>query len=448
MVDRSNPQALLSALRAKRGQRSQKAEAELPDFAGAVSTRAHDFADLPGFQEMRFQKAASEQFQIGSPFFKQAEAVDGARIKINGDWLINYASYDYLGLNQSDAVRGAVVESVKDWGVSASASRLVGGEMAHHEALETRLAEHCGTQAALVTVSGHATNIMLLRTILGPEDLVLVDKLAHNSVYEGIHASGATHLSFPHNDWDWVDRMLTEKAGEYRNALIAVEGLYSMDGDIPDLAKFVEVKARHGAWLMVDEAHSFGVLGKTGQGLCEHAGVSPECVEILMGTLSKSLCSCGGYVAGPQSLIEYLKFKAPGFVYSVGLSAPNSFAAKAALDAMIAEPGRVERLRENGAYFLTLANRLGMDCGESIGSAVAPIILGDSLRSVLLSDRLSKRGVNALPIIYPAVPEKRARLRFFLTAAHTKDQIDETLNVLSEELAVLQKQDPNKALFQ
>jgi len=447
VTERANPKDLLNSLRAKREQRSRKPEAELPDFMDVATTKAHDFADLPGFKEMRFQKAASEQLQISSPFFRQAEELDGARIKIDGNWLINFASYDYLGLNQSDEVRDAVVEGVSTWGVSAAASRLVGGQMAHHTVLEETLAEQCGTEAALATVSGHATNIMLLRTILGKDDLVLVDKLAHNSVYEGIHASGATHLSFPHNDWEWVDRILAEKRGSYKNAIVIIEGLYSMDGDIPDLAKFVEVKARHGAWLMVDEAHSFGVLGAHGRGICEHSGVDPASVEILMGTLSKAMCSCGGYVAGSQSLIEYLKFKAPGFVYSVGLSAPNSFAAKAALDAMIAQPERVTRLAETGQYFLKSATALGLDCGDSIGSAVAPIIVGDSLKSVILADRLAKRGVNALPIIYPAVPEKRARVRFFLTAAHSKEQIDQTLKVTQEEITLINSTDQHKLLF-
>lgn len=411
------------------------------------STKAHDFADMPGFNEMRFQKAASEQMQIGSPFFKRAEAMDGSRIKINGKWLINFASYDYLGLNQSDAVRDAVVNGVGTWGVSATASRLVGGEMAHHTALEETIASHAGTEAALATVSGHATNIMILRTLLGAGDLVLVDKLAHNSIYEGIKASGATHLSFPHNDWEWVDRMLAEKSGEYGNVMVIVEGLYSMDGDAPNLKKFVEVKARHGAWLMVDEAHSFGVMGETGAGICEYAGVDASSVEILMGTLSKAFCSCGGYVTGPAPLIEYLKFKAPGFVYSVGLSAPASYAAKAALDRIIAEPERVAKLRDNGQYFLKAAQNLGLDCGDSIGSAVAPIIVGDSLKSVILSDRLAKRGINALPIIYPAVPEKRARLRFFLTAAHTSDQLDEALKVTAEELALVTRSNQHKVMF-
>jgi 7-keto-8-aminopelargonate synthetase-like enzyme len=308
-------------------------------------------------------------------------------------------------------------------GISASASRLVGGERPHHGALEAALAETYGTEAALAFVSGHATNVNVLATLMERGDLILMDQLSHNSITEGAKLSGAQRLTFPHNDYDWLDERLGQVRGEYRNVLIAVEGLYSMDGDSPDLERLIEIKSRHKAWLMVDEAHGLGVLGPTGRGIHEAQGVDPRLVEVWMGTLSKTLGACGGYVAGSRPLIEVLRYHAPGFVYSVGLASPLAAGAAKALEIMHREPERVARLQANGQAFLAAARDAGLDTGPSQGHAVTPIILGDSVRAAVMSHLLYEAGISALPIIYPAVPEKLARLRFFLTSDHTEAQI-------------------------
>ncbi|MEL6791923.1 MAG: aminotransferase class I/II-fold pyridoxal phosphate-dependent enzyme, partial [Pseudomonadota bacterium] len=320
----------------------------------------------------------------------------------------------------------------KEWGVSANASRLVGGERPYHQALEQALADAYGVDDAICMVSGHATNVTTIGALLGPKDLILMDQLIHNSISEGARLSGAARLTFPHNDFDWVDETLSRVRGRYERVLIVVEGLYSMDGDFPDLAKFVEVKARHDAWLMVDEAHAFGVLGETGRGIAEMQDVDPKSVEIWMGTLSKTLAACGGYICGSEALIMYLKHKAPGFVFSVGLSAPVAAAAEAAVRAMLDEPWRVTKLRENGVRFRDTAAAAGLDIGLTQGYAVTPVIIGDSPRAVVAADRIYKRGVNALPIIFPAVPEQQARIRYFLTTDHTFDQIDEAIAVAAD----------------
>jgi 8-amino-7-oxononanoate synthase len=196
-----------------------------------------------------------------------------------------------------------------------------------------------------------------------------------------------------------------------------------MDGDIPDLPRFVEVKDRHGAFLMVDEAHSLGVLGRSGRGIGEHFGVDPNRVEIWMGTLSKSLASCGGYIAGAAPLVHYLKYSAPGFVFSVGISPPNAAAALAALRRMEAEPALVERLQARARLFLELANERGLETGRSDGFSVIPVIFGTSEAAVQASNLMLDRGFNVQPIVYPAVEEGLARLRFFLCADHTEVQI-------------------------
>ncbi len=216
-----------------------------------------------------------------------------------------------------------------------------------------------------------------------------------------------------------------------------VEGIYSMDGDLPDLARLIEIKRRHAAFLMVDEAHSIGVLGARGFGLGEHFGVARGEVDIWMGTLSKTLASCGGYIAGARILIEYLKYTAPGFLYSVGMAPPMAAAALAALELMKAEPERVARLRERGRLFLDLAKRAGLDTGQSAGYSVVPVIVGSSLKSVRLSSALFEHGVNVQPIIHPAVEERAARLRFFICCSHTEEQIRRTVELTARELARL-----------
>jgi 7-keto-8-aminopelargonate synthetase-like enzyme len=261
--------------------------------------------------------------------------------------------------------------------------------------------------------------------------------MAHNSILVGAKLSGAERRSFPHNDIASLDALLSAMRDRYENVLIAVEGLYSMDGDYPDLPALLELKRRYGAWLMVDEAHSLGVLGRRGYGLFEHFSVDPRQVDIWMGTLSKTLSACGGYIAGSAQLIDYLKFIAGGYVYSVGMSPVLAAAAVASLDLMRREPERVTRLQANGAYFVERAKKARLNTGMSAGLSVVPIIVGDSLRTVSLAQKIYNRGIYALPIIPPGVPDKSARLRFFITAEHSKEQIEQAVAVTAEESARL-----------
>ncbi|MEO1491826.1 MAG: aminotransferase class I/II-fold pyridoxal phosphate-dependent enzyme [Pseudomonadota bacterium] len=392
--------------------------------------RAFDFSSLDDYEQLRLHRAAADMMGLGSPFFREHQQVDGPVSHIDGRACVNFASYDYVGLNGHPEVRAAAAEAVSDWGVSATASRLVGGERPYHRALEHALADWLGTEAAIAMTSGHATNVTTIGTLMGPGDLVLADAFIHNSITEGCRLAGAQRVVFPHNDLDWLDDYLTRHRGRYRHVLIAAEGLYSMDGDAPDLAGLVRLKAQHDAWLMIDEAHALGVLGETGRGLAEQTGIDPNAVEIWMGTLSKSLAACGGFIAGSRALIDYLRYKAPGFVFSVGVAAPVAAAATKALEVLGREPERVAKLRANGAYFLKRAREAGLDCGHSQGFAVAPIITGSSLTAATASDQLFRKGINVLPIIFPAVPEKAARLRFFLTSDHDTASIDTAIDAL------------------
>jgi 7-keto-8-aminopelargonate synthetase-like enzyme len=241
--------------------------------------------------------------------------------------------------------------------------------------------------------------------------------------------------SFPHNDYQFLDRLLKDVRGNYRRVVVAIEGVYSMDGNYPDLPRFLEVKRRHGALLYVDEAHSLGTMGKTGRGICEHFGVAPEEGDLWMGTISKALGSGGGYLAGRRVLIEYLKYTTPAFVFATALSPPNAAAALEGLRLLQCEPERVARLRDRARLFLKLARDCSLNTGSSGNTPVVPIILGDSMRCIRVSAALLRRGIDAQPILYPAVPESGARVRFFITAEHTEEQICRTVQVLAECIA-------------
>jgi 8-amino-7-oxononanoate synthase len=209
------------------------------------------------------------------------------------------------------------------------------------------------------------------------------------------------------------------------------------DGDIADLPSFIALRKKYKTFLMVDEAHSMGTIGKTGRGIGEYFGVNPQDVDIWMGTLSKSFASCGGYIAGSSALVEYLKYTAPGFVFSVGMSPPNAGATLAAIQVLKAEPQRATKLQKNARLFLSLAQEKSLNTGMSQDSPVIPIIVGDSLKSIQLSQNLFQRGINVPFMIYPSVPQNGARLRFFVTCNHTEEQIRLTVNILAEELAKL-----------
>jgi 8-amino-7-oxononanoate synthase len=391
-----------------------------------------DFNTLPGMQEIGVQRAFGAVVGISNPFFRLHETRAGATTIIDGRTYDNYSSYDYLGLNGHPGVQAAASRAIEQYGTSCSASRLVAGERPLHRELESALAAHYRQEASVAFVSGHATNVSSIGALLGPKDLIVHDSLAHNSIVMGGALSRAERRFFPHNDLDALDELLTPIRHRHERVLIAVEGLYSMDGDFPNLERLVEIKRRHAAWLMVDDAHGLGVLGATGAGLFEHTGVDPRDVDIWMGTLSKTLSACGGYIAGPAVLVEYLKFAAGGFVFSVGMSPPLAAAAIAALDLMHREPERVARLHRNSQHFSDRARAADLDIGTSAARAVIPVVTHNSLIAIALGQKLFDRGINVQPIIPPAVPEKSARLRFFLTSEHTEAQIDRTIEAIVE----------------
>jgi 8-amino-7-oxononanoate synthase len=388
----------------------------------------------PDYQQLRILNEGAEKLGVDNPFFRVHEGLAGATTVIDGDTFTNFSSYNYLGLGGHPEVNAAAKAAIDRYGTSASASRLVSGERPIHGELERALADVHGVDDCVVFVSGHATNVSTIGHLFGPKDLIVHDALIHNSALMGSQLSGARRIPFAHNDWDALDQLLTQCRLQYERVLIVVEGLYSMDGDVPDLPRFVDIKRRHRAFLMVDEAHSFGILGSRGLGIQEHFGLRGSDVDIWMGTLSKTLASCGGYVAGERALVEHLKCAAPGFVYSVGMPPPAAAAALAALRVLQAEPQRPKTLRARGRQFLDMAREFGLDTGMSIGLSVIPAITHSSLKAVRLSEALFRRKINVQPIVYPAVQERAARLRFFISSEHTEAQIRTTVEALAQEM--------------
>ena len=398
-------------------------EPKLPPDPEPISPEHYRFDRLPGY--LVAKAIATELFRDASenPYFRTMEGVAAATATIEGRRFINYASYNYLGFSGDPRVSRAAAAAIERYGTSVSASRVASGNRPVHQELEAELARFLGVEDAVAFVGGHATNVTVIGHLLGRKDLILHDALIHNSVLQGCQLSGAKRVTFPHNDWAECDRILTEHRRRYERVLIVVEGVYSMDGDIPDLPRFVELRRRHRTFLMIDEAHSLGVLGETGRGIGEHCGVAPGDVDLWMGTLSKTLASCGGYIGGCRELVDYLRYTAPGFLFSVGLSPPDAAAALAALRLLKAEPERVAVLRERARMFLDLAWAAGLDTGRSRHSAVIPVVTGDSRLALRLSRALFDHGIFAQPIVHPAVTPRNTRVRFFLTALHTADQI-------------------------
>lgn len=422
----------------KRAGADQKGAGIEDDITAAGSAESgNPVRVLDGFAAYRMMQrriADAAQRGIMLPFFQPRDGLSGGTIRWNGHDLVNYSGYNYLGLSGHPAVSRAAKDAIDRYGTSASASRIVSGEIELHGVLERRLAAFLGTEGCLVFVSGYLTNLTVIGHLFSRPDIIVHDAMAHNSIIIGCRLSEARVLSFPHEDWPALDDVLAPLRAGVRRGLLVTEGVYSMDGDVIDIDQAVAAKRRHDLMLMVDEAHSFGTLGDTGRGVRERAGAPPHTIDIHMGTLSKSLASCGGYIAGDQSLIDYLRYTAPGFLFSVGLSPADTAAALAALDVLEAEPERPRQLQERARLFRRLARQVGLAVGGAEDSPVVPLVLGNSELCVRLSLALLELGINVQPIIYPAVAEDAARLRFFITHGHSEAQFAASIPLVAREL--------------
>lgn len=368
-----------------------------------------------------------------NPYFFTQKKKEVTLSKIEGfPDCVNFTSYDYLGLSNESSLIEATEDAVKRYGTSVSASRLAGGQIPLHSQLEKAIADFLGVEACLVMLGGHTCNVNTIKCLMNRRDLILFDELAHNSIIEGAVYSGASRLAFKHNDWADLERILRDHRGEYEKVMICIEGVYSMDGDIPNLPQFIQIKQRYNCILYVDEAHSIGVLGKTGRGIGEHFGIDMSLVDLWMGSLGKAFASAGGYIAGSSVAIEILRYRAPGFVYSIGMPPPNAAAALAAITLAQEQTWRIEQLQEKTRLFKQLCNERSIDIYDSMNncSAVIPVKCGSTERCIEVMRRLRNHGVLVTAGMYPAVESGNARLRFFVNANHREEDIRNTVDAI------------------
>jgi glycine C-acetyltransferase len=358
---------------------------------------------------------------IGSP--------NKAVFTVDGKDVINLSSNNYLGLTTHPKLIAASVKATEWYGVGSGAVRTIAGTMNLHEELERRLADFKHTQASLTFQSGFTANTGVLQSLLKDEDVIISDQLNHASIIDGIRLSRAQRKVFPHKDMDGLESVLQETQSA-RVRLIVTDGVFSMDGDIAPMPEIVDLAERYGAIVMIDDAHGSGVLGKNGRGTVNHFGLDGR-VQIQIGTLSKAIGSVGGYVAGDEILRDYLIHMARPFLFST--SQPPGVVASciAAIDVLEQEPEIVERLWENTRFFKQKLTDLGFNTGRS-ETPITPVIVGEAHQAMTLSDKLFERGVFAQGIGFPTVPQGQARLRTIVSAAHTKEQLQQALDAIAE----------------
>lgn len=400
-----------------------------------LTPAAYDFEHFPEYHDFTtMQWFYDKQKYTRNQFLKHLGSSD-ATVNLEGRELINFSSYNYLALACDERVKDAAKKAIDDFGTSTGSGRSITGEVDLHQQFEQELCEVLGSEDAVLSVGGYSTNAFTVGYLARPQDLIIYDELVHNSALAGCKMTTARRFSFPHNDYEALDRLLMQHRDKYERVLILIEGVYSMDGDIPDVPRIIEIKRKHKALLMLDEAHSMGIIGPKGLGIIDYFGIRGSDIDILFGSLSKAFGTCGGYVAGPKPLIAILKNYAPGILlYGAAPTPANTAAGLATLRIMRQEPARALRVQSNAAYFIDRARAVGLDTYRSKDSGVVPIMMRDSELALWLSIQLFNQGICSFPMLYPIVPRDKSRLRFFINTNHTCEQIDYTIECIAKNL--------------
>ena len=361
-------------------------------------------------------------------FFNQPieEICGGARVRLKGREMLMFASYSYLGLIGHPKINAAAKAAIDEFGTGTHGVRLLAGTLTLHTELEETIADFKSTEDAITFSSGYVTNLAAVSTMVMRHDVVICDKLNHASIVDGCQLSGADFVRFKHNDMTDLERCL-QKADADAAKLVVVDAVFSMDGDIINLPRVVELCRQYGAYLMVDEAHSVGVLGATGRGIEEHFGLG-NVIDLKMGTLSKTIPSVGGYLAGKKDIIHMFRHASRAFIFSAALPPAQAAAAKAAFQVMRDEPERVETLRRNAAQFMGGLKQLGFDTMQT-ETAIVPVLCRADEKAFEMVRYCQHDDIFVLPVVSPAVPEGLARLRATVIATHTPAEIDRALTV-------------------
>lgn len=400
----------------------------------------YDFAHFPEYKDFTTMEWYYAKQQYSKNQFLPHVGSSDATVQLDGRELINFSSYNYLSLASDPRVKAAAKKAIDDFGTSTGSGRSITGEVDLHQQFERELCDAVGSEDAVVSVGGYSTNAFTIGYLARPQDLIIYDELVHNSALAGCKMTTARRFSFPHNDYDALDKLLAQHRDKYERAIVLIEGVYSMDGDIADVPRVIEIKNRHKALLMVDEAHSMGVIGPRGLGVTDYFGISGSEIDILFGSMSKSFGTCGGYVAGPKPLVAILKNYAPGvLLYGAAPTPANTAAGLETLRIMRSQPELARRVQSNAAYFIEKAKAAGLNTYNSKDSGVVPVMMRDSELALWLSIQLFDAGICSFPMLYPIVPRDLSRLRFFINTNHTHEQIDYTIECLAKNLAVAPK---------
>ncbi len=380
------------------------------------------------FEKTRTFTRAKEAMELGLyPFFQPLSDSEGTTAVFKGKEVVMIGSNNYLGLTTHPKVRQAAMDAIERFGTSCTGSRFLNGTLEFHLELDRRLAEFVDKEAALVFPTGYQTNVGTISAIVQKGDYVIIDKDDHASIVDGCFMSRGEMRRFSHNDPDSLDRTL-RRLPEDAGKLVVVDGVYSMGGDIAPLPKLVEIAKRYGARIMVDDAHSLGVLAD-GRGTAAHFGLTDE-VDLIMGTFSKSFASIGGFIAGSADVMHYIQHHARALMFSASLPAANAAAVLAALDVIESEPEHVKRLWDNANYMRAGLHRLGYDTGPS-ETPIIPLMIRDEYRTVLAWHALIEAGVYTNPVVPPGVPPNSSLLRTSYMATHTTEHLDRALEGLA-----------------
>jgi 8-amino-7-oxononanoate synthase len=376
----------------------------------------------------RYETAKGVQSAGFYPYFIPLSNTEGTEVTVGNHRLIMIGSNNYLGLTTHPKVRGAAIEATQRYGTSCTGSRLLNGTLELHLELERRLAEFVGMEAVLVFSTGYQTNVGAISALVGRGDVVITDKEDHASIVDGCRLSFGKMRRFRHNDMEHLERVLAglpDEAGK----LVVVDGIFSMGGDIAPLPEIVPLCKKYGARLMVDDAHSIGVLGG-GRGTAAHFGLTDQ-VDLMMGTFSKSLASIGGFMAGTEDVIHYIQHHARALIFSASMPPPSVAAALAALEIMQEEPERIARVNQIGEQMRSTFRQLGFDVGNS-QTPIVPVIIGDDTRTFMAWKALYDAGVYTNPVVSPAVPPELSLLRTSYMATHTDEQLDRVRDIFAQ----------------
>jgi 8-amino-7-oxononanoate synthase len=386
-------------------------------------------ANLDLFEKCRKYTAAKEVIAAGFyPYFRVVESEQNPEVIVEGKKMIMLGSNNYLGLTSHPKVKEAAIEAIKKYGSGCAGSRFLNGTLDIHVKLEDKLAKFFRKDAALTFSTGYQTNLGIISSIAGKDDVLVIDKLDHASIIDACRLSFAEVKKFKHNDMGSLEFVLKE-CGD-RCKLVVVDGVYSMEGDIAPLPEIVKLCKRYGARLMVDDAHGVGVLGKTGRGTAEHFGLEKE-VDIIMGTYSKSMASIGGFVTANEDVIHYIKHTSRPLIFSASPPPASVASVIAALDVIDQEPERRERLWHNTNKMMKAFQQMGFNTGTS-ETPIIPLLIGEMDRAFMMWKTLSDEGVFVNPVAPPATPPGRCLIRTSYMATHTDEMLDKVLVILEK----------------